>query len=119
MAKIFVVDDSRVSRKMIRNILEENGYEVVGEAANGQEAVEQIENVDADVVTLDITMPVMDGIEALKKIREMKPDMKAVMVTAAGQNDKVMEAIKAGASDFVQKPFEEKLFIAAIQKAIS
>lgn len=119
MAKVFVVDDSRVSRKMIRNILEENGYEIVGEAANGQEAVDAIENTEVDVVTLDITMPVMDGIEALKKIRELKPNVKAIMVTAAGQNDKVMEAIKAGASDFVQKPFEEKPFIEAVEKAIS
>lgn len=82
MAKILIVDDSRTSRKILHSILEEAGYEIVGEAVDGQDAVEKFKELKPDIVTLDITMPVMDGIEALKLIKEDSPAAKVIMVTA-------------------------------------
>lgn len=106
MAKILIVDDSRTSRKVLRNILEQAGHTVVSEAENGKVAVEKYKETKPDIVTLDITMPEMDGIEALKEIKQADADVKAIMVTAAGQKDKMLEAIKSGASEFITKPFE-------------
>ncbi|MBO4337196.1 MAG: response regulator, partial [Lachnospiraceae bacterium] len=97
MAKILMVDDSRTSRKLLRTILEEAGHEVVGEAKDGQDGVKQFQALKPDVVTMDITMPVLDGVEALKMIKALDKDSKVVMVTAAGQKPKIMECIKAGA----------------------
>lgn len=105
---ILVVDDSALIRKMLRALLENNGYSVVGEAANGKEAVEMYKSLKPDVVTLDITMPVMDGVSALKEIIDIDADAKAVMITAAGQQDKVVEALKLGALQFIMKPFNEE-----------
>lgn len=105
---ILVVDDSALIRKMLRALLENNGYSVVGEAANGKEAVEMYKSLKPDVVTLDITMPVMDGVSALKEIIGIDADAKAVMITAAGQQDKVVEALKLGALQFIMKPFNEE-----------
>ena len=87
MAKILIVDDSRTSRKMLRNILESNGHEIIDEAVNGQEGVQKFQTLKPDVVTLDITMPVVDGVEALKMIKALDPESKVVMVTAAGQKN--------------------------------
>ena len=98
MAKILIVDDSRTSRKMLRNILESNGHEIIDEAVNGQEGVQKFQALKPDVVTLDITMPVVDGVEALKMIKALDPESKVVMVTAAGQKNKMIECIKAGAN---------------------
>lgn len=106
MAKILIVDDSRTSRKMLRNILESNGHEIIDEAVNGQEGVQKFQALKPDVVTLDITMPVVDGVEALKMIKALDPESKVVMVTAAGQKNKMIECIKAGANEFLTKPFE-------------
>lgn len=106
MAKIIVVDDSRILRTILTNNLTEAGHEIIGEAANGQELLDMLDTVTPDLITLDITMPVMDGIEALKIIKDKYPDISIVMVSAAGQKDKVMESLKAGANDFLQKPFE-------------
>lgn len=114
MAKILIVDDSRTSRKMLRNILESNGHEIVDEAVNGQEGVQKFQDLKPDVVTLDITMPIVDGVEALKMIKALKPDSKVIMVTAAGQKNKMIECIKAGANEFLTKPFEEKEIINVI-----
>ena len=108
MAKILIVDDSRTSRKMLRNILESNGHEIIDEAVNGQEGVQKFQALKPDVVTLDITMPVVDGVEALKMIKALDPDSKVVMVTAAGQKNKMIECIKAGANEFLTKPFEQQ-----------
>lgn len=106
MAKIIVVDDSRILRQILTSNLTEAGHEIVGEAGNGQEVLDMLETINPDLITLDITMPVMDGIEALKQIKNNYPAISVVMVSAAGQKDKVMESLKAGADDFLQKPFE-------------
>lgn len=106
MAKILIVDDSRTSRRMLKNILLENGHEVIGEAENGQIGYEMFIELEPDIVTLDITMPVLDGLGSLKKIMALREDAKVIMVTAAGQKGKMMEAIKQGAAEFIQKPFE-------------
>lgn len=116
MLKIMVVDDSRVFRKMLKAVFLENGHEVIGEAGNGQEALELLKTCTPDVITLDITMPVMDGLEALKQIIADYPDQKVVMVSAAGQKDKVLSAIKIGAVDFIQKPFDPDDIAALLTK---
>lgn len=116
MARILIVDDSRTSRKVLRNILEEDGHTIVGEAQNGQIGVEQYRALQPDITTMDITMPVMDGIEALGAIRAEAPAAVIVMVTAAGQQNKVMEALKFGAAEFVSKPFEANDIAQVIQR---
>ena len=116
MAKILIVDDSRTSRKMLRNILESNGHEIIDEAGNGQEGVQKFQALKPDVVTLDITMPVVDGVEALKMIKALDPESKVVMVTAAGQKNKMIECIKAGANEFLTKPFEQQEIVDVINK---
>ncbi len=118
MAKILIVDDSRTSRKILKGILEGEGYEIVGEATNGQEGYEKYIELKPDVVTMDITMPVLDGIEALKKIKSDHPDAKVVMVTAAGQKTKMVEAVQNGASEFVSKPFEPEQLKMIIDKVV-
>jgi two-component system chemotaxis response regulator CheY len=115
MSTVLIVDDSKTSRSMLRNILTENGYEVVDEAVNGQEGYEKYCELKPEFVTLDITMPIMDGIEALVKIKEANPAAKVIMVTAAGQKGKMIEAIKLGASEFVTKPFETKQIISILE----
>lgn len=105
MAKVLIVDDSRVSRHYLKAILEENGHEVVGEAKNGQEGYEKFIELEPDVVTLDITMPVLDGLGALDKIMTLNSESIVIMVTSAGQKEKMVEAIKLGATEFIQKPF--------------
>ena len=116
MAKILIVDDSRTSRKMLRNILESNGHEIIDEAVNGQEGVQKFQALKPDVVTLDITMPVVDGVEALKMIKALDPESKVVMVTAAGQKNKMIECIKAVANEFLTKPFEQQEIVDVINK---
>ena len=118
MASILIVDDSRTSRKILKGILESEGYEVVGEATNGQEGYERYVELKPDVVTMDITMPVLDGIEALKKIKGEYPDAKVVMVTAAGQKTKMVEAVQNGANEFVSKPFESEQLKKIIDKVV-
>ncbi len=116
MAKIMIVDDSRILRKILTNTLTDAGHEVIADAGNGKEAIMLLEKVKPDLITLDITMPVMDGLEALPKIKEACPDAKVIMVSAAGQKNKVMEALKSGASDFLQKPFEPEDVVNVISK---
>lgn len=106
MANILIVDDSRTSRRILRNILEEDGHVVVGEATNGQEGFEQYMALKPDLVTMDITMPVMTGVESLKKIMEADSSAKVVMVSAAGQQHNMLEAVQNGAADFISKPFD-------------
>lgn len=119
MANILIVDDSRTSRKMLRNLLEENGHVVVGEAKDGQEGVNLAKELNPDVITLDITMPVLDGIGALELIKQDNPNAKVIMVTAAGQKDKIVKAVKLGASEFVSKPYEPKLFLDTIDAVMN
>ncbi len=119
MAKILIVDDSRTSRKILKGILENAGYEVIGEATNGQEGYERYVELKPDIVTMDITMPVLDGIEALKKIKGEYPDAKVIMVTAAGQKTKMVEAVQNGANEFVSKPFEPEQLKTIIEKVMN
>lgn len=103
MAKILVADDAMFMRNRTSKLLTANGYEVV-QLSNGEEAVKRYFEEKPDVVLMDITMPVLDGIEALKQMKAGDPDARVVMVTAMGQKSMVLEAIKAGAKDFVIKP---------------
>ncbi len=107
MAKILIVDDSRTSRKILRGLLERGGFEVVGEAANGEEGYLKYKELLPDVTTMDITMPVMDGIESLSLIKHENKNAKVVMITAAGQKEKMVESLKRGADEFIIKPFDE------------
>ena len=116
MARILIVDDSRTSRKILRNILEEAGNEVVAEGVDGADGVEKFKEFKPDITTLDITMPVMDGLEALKNIKSFDSNAKIIMITAAGQQNKMLDAIKHGASEFVTKPFEAEAVIKLIEK---
>ncbi len=107
MAKILIVDDSKTSRRILKGILEECGHEVIGEAENGEEGYLKYKEINPDIVTMDITMPKMDGIECLKVIRHYDANANVIMVTAAGQKDKIMDAVKNGAAEFITKPFEK------------
>lgn len=106
MATVLLVDDSRTSRKILRQVLEDGGHEVIGEAKNGVEGVDLYKSLSPDIVTMDITMPELDGIGALQLIRKYDENAKVIMVTAAGQKNKIMEALKFGASEFLSKPYE-------------
>lgn len=116
MAKILIVDDSRTSRKILRTILETAGHEIVGEAVDGEDGVNQFKELSPEITTLDITMPKLDGIEALKQIKAANASAKVIMVTAAGQQSKMVEAVKNGASEFVTKPYEADEITAIIAK---
>lgn len=107
-ASIVIVDDSIFIRKMLRNMVEDMGYVVVGEAVNGKEAIEEYKKNKPDILTLDITMPVMDGLEALEEIMKFDKKAKVVMITAAGQQVKVIQALNIGAEKFVVKPFDKE-----------
>ena len=117
--KILIVDDAVFMRIKLKDILTKNGYEVVGEAQNGQEAFEKYQATNPDVVTMDITMPDVDGLEALKMIRAHDPNAKVIMCSAMGQQGMVMDAIKSGAKDFIVKPFDTDRVINAITKVLS
>ncbi|MEG1003085.1 response regulator [Clostridium sp.] len=116
MINILIVDDAAFMRMMIKDILEKNGFNIVGEASNGVEAVELYKKEKPDVVTMDITMPKLDGIEAVKIIREYDKDAKIIMCSAMGQQGMVMDAIRAGAKDFIVKPFQADRVVEAINK---
>ncbi len=118
MAKILIVDDSKMSRKMLRTVLEGIGHEIVGEAGNGEEGLRLFKELKPDAVTMDITMPEMDGISCLKSITEFDKDAKVIMVTAAGQSSKLMEALKSGAKEFICKPYEPEQIINAINEIL-
>lgn len=117
--RILIVDDAAFMRMMIKDILSKNGYEVVGEAENGAVAVEKYAEFKPDLVTMDITMPEMDGIEALKKIKQSDPSARIVMCSAMGQQAMVVEAIQSGAKDFIVKPFQADRVLVAVSKALS
>ncbi len=119
MAKILVCDDSVFMRMMLKKVLIDNGHEIVGEAGNGMEAVQLYRQFQPDLVTMDITMPKMDGIEAVRHIHEENPLARIVMVTALGQKAIITDALKAGASDFIVKPFDPEQVIETIKKVLS
>lgn len=114
--KVLIVDDAVFMRMKLRDILEKNGYEVVDEAQNGLEAIEKYKASSPDLVTMDITMPEMDGVEALKNIKAFDANAKVVMCSAMGQQAMVMDAIRAGALDFIVKPFDTDRVISALDK---
>lgn len=117
MAKgVLIVDDAAFMRMMIKDVLAKNGFEVVGEAENGIKAVEKYTELKPGLVIMDITMPEMDGIEAVKKIRAIDPDAKIIMCSAMGQQAMVIEAIQAGAKDFIVKPFQPDRVVEAVKK---
>ena len=118
LAKILVVDDAAFMRMMIKDILTKNGYEVAGEAENGLKAVEKYSETQPDLVLMDITMPEMDGIQALKKIKENDPNASVVMCSAMGQQAMVIESIQSGARDFIVKPFQPDRVLEAVKKAV-
>jgi two-component system chemotaxis response regulator CheY len=105
-------------RMMIRDILTKNGYEVVGEAQDGSQAIEKYKELNPDLITMDITMPEMDGITALKEIRKLDTNAKVIMCSAMGQQAMVIDAIQAGAKDFIVKPFQADRVIEAIKKTL-
>ena len=107
-ASVLVVDDSALIRKVLIELLNNNGFNVIGEATNGQEGLDMYKELSPDIVTLDVTMPVMDGVEALRQIIELDANAKVAMITAAGQKERLMEALKIGAKLFITKPFNEE-----------
>ncbi|MBR4832267.1 MAG: response regulator [Butyrivibrio sp.] len=116
MKSVLIVDDSRTSRRILRDILERAGYNIIGEAVDGREGYDEYVKLDPDIVTMDITMPVVDGLECLKLIKKSDPNAKVVMITAAGQKEKMMEAVKLGATEFVAKPFVEETVLDAMSR---
>ena len=119
MTRVLIVDDAAFMRMMIKDILQKNGFEVIGEASNGIEAVDLYKKEKPDVVTMDITMPDKDGIEAVKEIKNFDPTAKVIMCSAMGQQSMVMDAIKSGAKDFIVKPFQADRVLEAIRKVVS
>lgn len=116
--KILVVDDAAFMRMMIKDILSKNGFDVVGEANDGAQAIEKFKELKPDLVTMDITMPEMDGITALKQIKAIDANAKVIMCSAMGQQAMVIDAIQAGAKDFIVKPFQADRVIEAINKTL-
>ena len=115
---ILIVDDAAFMRMMIKDVLTKNGMEVAGEAENGAVAVEKFKELTPELTIMDITMPEVDGIEAVKKIKEIDPNAKIIMCSAMGQQSMVIEAIQAGAKDFIVKPFQAERVIEAVKKVI-
>lgn len=116
MARILVTDDAAFMRMQLKNIFESLGHEVVGEAENGQVAIDLYNDLKPDLVIMDITMPEMNGVEAVKGIKQNDPNATIVMCSAMGQQQMVLEAIQAGAKDFIVKPFDQERIKQAIEK---
>ncbi|OIP28383.1 two-component system response regulator [bacterium CG2_30_54_10] len=115
---VLIVDDAAFMRMMIKDILTKNGYTILGEAQTGKEAVEMYQKFKPDLVTMDITMPEMNGIDAVRAIRKTDPAARIIMCSAMGQQAMVIDAIQAGARDFIVKPFQPNRVIEAVQKAL-
>ena len=116
--RVLVADDASFMREMIREIIEPEGFEVVGQASDGVEAVEAFERLRPDLVTMDIVMPRRSGIDAVQEIRALDPTARVVMCSALGQETLVMEALAAGAADFVVKPFRPESVLATLRKVL-
>jgi len=114
--KVLIVDDAAFMRLTLKNILVKNGFEVIGEAVNGAMGVSMYKELHPDIVTMDITMPEMTGLEALKEIKTYDPNAKIVMISAMGQGSMVMEAVEAGAKTFIVKPFKEDYVVEVLTK---
>jgi two-component system chemotaxis response regulator CheY len=115
---ILVVDDAAFMRMMIKDVLTKNGYEILGEAENGQKAIEKFKELSPDLVIMDITMPEVDGIQAVKEIKKIDANAKIIMCSAMGQQAMVIESIQAGARDFIVKPFQADRVVEAVKKVI-
>lgn len=118
MSTVLIVDDAKFLREKLKEIFENSGFSVVGEAENGLEAVELYKKLKPDIVTMDITMPKMNGVEAVKMIKELYPKAKIIMCSAIGQQKMVVEAIEAGAKDFIVKPFDEFRVLEAVKHVL-
>lgn len=116
--RILVVDDAAFMRTMIKDILTKNGYTVVGEAENGAKAIEKYKELKPDLVIMDITMPEVDGIEAVKGIKKIDANANIIMCSAMGQQSMVIESIQAGAKDFIVKPFQAERVLEAVRKVL-
>ncbi len=116
--RILIVDDAAFMRMMLRDILTKAGYEVAGEAENGKAGVDKFIELQPDLVTMDITMPEMDGITAVREIRKVRDDARVIMCSAMGQQAMVIDAIQAGAKDFIVKPFQPDRVVEAVRKAV-
>lgn len=119
MANVLVVDDALFVRQAMKKILEANGHTMIGEADSGETAVEKYKELKPDVVLLDITMPGMGGVEALKQLKAIDPDVKVIICSSMGQQSIIAEAIQIGAKDFVVKPFKEENVIASLEKVLA
>jgi two-component system chemotaxis response regulator CheY len=115
---ILIVDDATFMRMMLKDVLTKNGFEVIGEAENGAKAVEKYKELNPELVIMDITMPEVDGIQAVKEIKKIDPNAKIVMCSAMGQQAMVIESIQAGAADFIVKPFQPERVVEAVNKAL-
>lgn len=119
MSKILIVDDAAFMRMMIKDILSKSGYEVVGEAVDGEDALSKYKELQPDLVTMDITMPKCDGVQAVKNIKAFDKSARVVMCSAMGQQALVIESIQAGATDFIVKPFQTDRVLEAVAKALN
>jgi len=119
MARVLVVDDAAFMRKVVSDALTSGGHEVVGEAGNGNEAIQRYQELQPELTTLDITMPEKDGLSALAEIISINPSARVLMCSALGQESKVIESIKLGAKDFVVKPFQADRVLEAVGKALA
>lgn len=118
MAKIMIVDDAAFMRMMLKNILEQAGHQIVCEAENGEEAVGKYAAYKPEMVTMDITMPIMEGVESLREIMKADGSAKVVMCSAMGQKVQIIEAIQAGAKDFIVKPFQKERVLEAVDRVL-
>jgi len=116
--KVLIVDDAAFMRMMIKDMLTKNGYEVAGEAENGARAIEKYKELLPDLVIMDITMPEVNGIEAVREIKKINKDAKIIMCSAMGQQAMVIESIQAGARDFIVKPFNTDRVLEAVRKVL-
>ena len=116
MKRVLIVDDASFMRMSIKNMLANYDFEIVGEAENGVMAIEKYKELQPDIVTMDITMPEMDGLEALREIKKIDPGASVVMISALGQETRMKEAIIYGAKGFIVKPFKEEMLISALSK---
>jgi two-component system chemotaxis response regulator CheY len=117
--KILIVDDATFIRAMVKDVLVPRGFEIAGEATNGNEAVDMYDKLKPDLVTMDITMKEKDGLEAAREILERNPDARIIMVTALGQEKMLLDSFKIGVKDFVVKPFQPDRIITAVEKALA
>ena len=118
MKRVLIVDDAAFMRLTLKTMLERNGFQVVGEAENGRVGVAKCKELNPDIVTMDITMPEMDGLDALKNIRKNNPSASVIMVSAMGQERFILDAVSNGAKGFLVKPFKEENVISALNKLL-